>query len=502
MAWGISCCVILTFSLPLTIFAAGTECDVTKGELYLGNHKVQDFAACEQACKNDADCKSITYYNGGSCDFFSTSCKATRPSKWGGTAKNIKGEDLNGLECDVSNGEKWLSGSTAASLAACKQSCEDEETCVSITYYNHGACSHFSTKCEKTKPVGNAHTEKVKDIKEEKDTCETKGTCYANPGEECDVSNNEIYLEDGSGEYSHFDECTKACDDRIRCQSVTYYAEGWCSLFMTKCTNRRPVEGAVWQNIKDDYFNHEECDVSKGEVYYHASSGNKPDIRACQQSCTEEPNCNSVTFFMSGFCSHFSTCCENRKPSPTGSADSLKLPTCKDPCKNNNGGCDKLRACVFANGKKTCGDCPAGYTNRGSLGCAKIPDDPCQNNNGGCDKLRACVFANGKKTCGDCPAGYENRGSLGCAKIPDDPCKVHGNNGGCDASQTCVNNNGHVSCVGCKSGYSCQPDDPCKRYGGNGGCDSKRKCINTNGIISCGDCPPGFTNNGLNGCGL
>ena len=56
-------------------------------------------------------------------------------------------------ECHVSGGEVYLENSPGkvASLDQCKKSCENAAGCQSITYFNSGWCSHFSTPCTKTK---------------------------------------------------------------------------------------------------------------------------------------------------------------------------------------------------------------------------------------------------------------------------------------------------------------------------------------------------------------
>ena len=55
--------------------------------------------------------------------------------------------------CDVANGEKYMMSSPGkgSSLKHCKESCQTNTGCKSITYFNSGRCSHFSTLCTKTK---------------------------------------------------------------------------------------------------------------------------------------------------------------------------------------------------------------------------------------------------------------------------------------------------------------------------------------------------------------
>merc|ERR1712032_1714707 len=114
-------------------------------------------------------------------------------------------------------------------------------------------------------------------------------------------------------------------------------------------------------------------DTGNGEVLLSASSGNQPDLATCQKSCEDAPKCRSTTFFKSGYCSHFSTCCENRKPSPTGKADAVKTAQCVDKCVVENGGCDAKRSCTSKLGVATCGDCSAPLINDGDTGCKAKP---------------------------------------------------------------------------------------------------------------------------------
>ena len=62
-------------------------------------------------------------------------------------------------QCDVTQGEKYLAGSSGSSAdeAACKKSCEDEDDCRTVTYFGKSEwCSHFSTTCTKRSYVSGA----------------------------------------------------------------------------------------------------------------------------------------------------------------------------------------------------------------------------------------------------------------------------------------------------------------------------------------------------------
>ena len=81
-----------------------------------------------------------------------------------------------------------------------------------------------------------------------------------------------------------------------------------------------------------------ECNAGAGEVYRSQSPGVLPNIAACKKSCEDVAACKSITFFESGWCSHFSTGCTKTKPaskaismrlgsaSGSGHSDDLLLP--------------------------------------------------------------------------------------------------------------------------------------------------------------------------------
>ena len=54
--------------------------------------------------------------------------------------------------CDTSAGEVYLQDSpgTVSTLEQCKTMCEHATECQSITYYESGWCSHYSTPCTRT----------------------------------------------------------------------------------------------------------------------------------------------------------------------------------------------------------------------------------------------------------------------------------------------------------------------------------------------------------------
>ena len=98
--------------------------------------------------------------------------------------------------------------------------------------------------------------------------------------------------------------------DDFMCESITFYNHGWCSHFSTQCKNRKLVPNAVAADtLKGNFANNQECDIAAGEKYLTASSSKQPTHKACHKSCEDTKGCQSATFFRSGWCSHYSTCC-------------------------------------------------------------------------------------------------------------------------------------------------------------------------------------------------
>jgi len=402
MASNILFCVILAFSLPRT-FAYnamdGKECDVSQAEIWMSGTKTSSFAECKKSCEDVEACLSVTYYDHGGCSLFASTCANTK-DVGNAHSQQVKDppEGLIGKECDVSNGEMWLSASQEPNFAACKKSCEDEAQCQSITFYHHGGCSHFATACSKTKAISGAHSLQVKDFKEEEDTCEADGSCDVSHGEKCDVNQGEQYLSDGSGQVGDYNLCREACEARIHCQSMVYFADGTCSLFRTQCTHRVPEPTATSVTLKADYFNHQVCDESQGEVMLTGSSGYHDTVEECHKSCEDAPECKSTTYYKSSWCSHFSTCCKKRKyaQSGTSAGDALKTKQCVDQCLIDNGGCDHNRHCTSKDGVATCGDCPAGLVNDGATECKAPAPKPVpgkKDEDKGC-KVTATLYGN------------------------------------------------------------------------------------------------------------
>ena len=57
------------------------------------------------------------------------------------------------------------------------------------------------------------------------------------------------------------------------------------------------------------------CKQGAGEVPLRKSSVRTSSLEKCKESCENAPGCQSVTYFKTGFCAHFSTSCTNIKKS-------------------------------------------------------------------------------------------------------------------------------------------------------------------------------------------
>ena len=51
------------------------------------------------------------------------------------------------------------------------------------------------------------------------------------------------------------------------------------------------------------------CDADAGEIYLDQSPGKVGSIETCKSLCEKNADCQSITHFNSGWCSHFSTPC-------------------------------------------------------------------------------------------------------------------------------------------------------------------------------------------------
>jgi len=72
-----------------------------------------------------------------------------------------------------------------------------------------------------------------------------------------------------------------------------------------------------------DRFANTACGAS--EIYLGASSKHVSNIDACKKSCEDAAACTSITFYSSGWCSHFSTECTKGNDIPYSNAISIRL---------------------------------------------------------------------------------------------------------------------------------------------------------------------------------
>ena len=56
-----------------------------------------------------------------------------------------------------------------------------------------------------------------------------------------------------------------------------------------------------------------ECDIDAGEVYLKQSPGKGVTLDQCKTACQDNADCQSITYYKSGWCSHYSTPCANTK---------------------------------------------------------------------------------------------------------------------------------------------------------------------------------------------
>merc|ERR1712048_1303684 len=135
-----------------------------------------------------------------------------------------------------------------ASLNQCKKSCEDEADCKSITYFNSGWCSHFSSSCSNSKRKGKAVSMKkdsgsigsVPEVAVGVGTWTSVGSFI-----ECDTGAGEVYQEKSPGKVATLEECKRSCENEATCQSITFFKSGFCSLFSTPCSKFKPRSKAI-----------------------------------------------------------------------------------------------------------------------------------------------------------------------------------------------------------------------------------------------------------------
>merc|ERR1712032_1814606 len=95
---------------------------------------------------------------------------------------------------------------------------------------------------------------------------------------------------------------------------VTNICRGWCrsngNVWAMKCAwancgGCSECAKQAWKMVDSNGV----CDVSSGELYIKDSPGKLPNLKACQDTCEDNPTCRSITYYGGGWCSHFSTEC-------------------------------------------------------------------------------------------------------------------------------------------------------------------------------------------------
>jgi len=263
---------------------------------------------CVELCEASGDCESVTFFSSKWCSHFSTICANLKQSYGAITITpeaNMKwtlvgyGQECQGAQALVSSGKQ-------ENLAKCIASCDLESECKSVTFSTSKFCSHFSTACEKTQATAKA-------VSMASVTQQTK----------CDQNAGEIRRWPSSGLVSDLAACKKSCKDEPGCKSITYWAQWkYCGHFSTKCSKRAPALNAVSMRLKTDtivasrdvntiQITDQQCNSPK----LSTSPGFVDSLAVCVELCEASGDCESVTFFSSKWCSHFSTICANLKQS-------------------------------------------------------------------------------------------------------------------------------------------------------------------------------------------
>jgi len=363
-----------------------------------------------------------------------------------------------------------------------------------------------------------------------------KGTFkLAHTDKNCDPDQREAFLP-SNGKKADVAACQSECASAPSCRSVSYYSNGFCALYATRCKKTKASLGTKSYTIVEDPVpsivgsKHlgEKC--SEGAMTH---AGYVFNIDFCVDICGQTAGCHSITHASDGYCYLFTSDCKKRNSLsgavsfqvkqfttravydftdcteckkgsqfiPQTSGYVLTLEDCLNSCSRNadcegtvfyyDGFCSHFGTATKKDNEKAKMVC---YKK-------KPKENECMKNNGGCDSKRKCTHHwNDGMKCEDCPAGYENDGAKGCKDV--DECAK--NNGGCDSKRKCTNSVGSFKCEDCPAGYEndgakgCKDVDECAKN--NGGCDSKRKCTNSVGSFKCEDCPAGYENDGAKGC--
>merc|ERR1719223_409717 len=146
------------------------------------------------------------------------------------------------------------------------------------------------------------------------------------------------YLQSSPGQLDNLAACIQSCQGSATCNSITFYGSKFCAHFSTACADVVPRYGAYVVRFQPAtaatrkptttttkpttatptlppnaiVITDKACDVQKSG-YLQSSPGKLDNLAACIQSCQGSATCNSITFYRSKFCSHFSTACTNLK---------------------------------------------------------------------------------------------------------------------------------------------------------------------------------------------
>ena len=161
----------------------------------------------------------------------------------------------------------------------------------------------------------------------------------------------------------------------------------------------------------------------------------------CNKTASYEASCTCNDGFIGpGFrCDDVDECLVDRaEPAPVGATWTPKP---------RWGGCHHAMTCQNSLGGHSCGVCPDGYMQNGTMNC--LDKDECLVEQGGCGTLAPCINLDGNHTCGPCPSGYSGNAWDGCLDV--DECVTSP----CQHNSTCLNLIGRFICH-CLDGWGGQ----------------------------------------------
>ena len=193
------------------------------------------------------------------------------------------------------------------SIDTCVETCDVSTQCESVTFFASKSCIHFSTKCPNMSPLDGAITVTP--------GVNSHWTLVAY-GKEC---NQGGYLSSTSGKQDSVAKCVHACDLAPKCTSTTFsFDTKFCSHFSATCASTKETSTKTASMTK--FTRQTQCDTSAGEVYRAQSSRKVSDLGACKKSCEDASECNGITLWKDGWCSHFRTKCAKQKFGPNAIA--------------------------------------------------------------------------------------------------------------------------------------------------------------------------------------